>query len=280
LLYVGTDEAGYGPLLGPLVVAAAVYEHPGPRSELPRRGIADSKAVYARGGRAALARTLGAYLGCPAPVRLGDLLERLSVREDPRGPYPWYPEVTDPEASPGAAPPAFSRLYVNPVCEREFNAACAELESKAALLFHETMVVVKRALADAPKVEADVCCDKHGGRNRYAGLLMAALQPSTLVAERESAACSSYRLVVSGRRLAIRFVRRADATDTPVALASMAAKYVRELFMEGLNTFFAGRIRGLRPTAGYHGDGERFLHQVERVLDDLGCPVGAFARSR
>ena len=280
MLYVGTDEAGYGPLLGPLVVAAAVYEHPGPRAELPGEGIADSKKIYSRGGRRALARVLGAYLGCPAPVRLGDLLERHSVREDPRGFYPWYPDVRDPEAAAGEAPQAFRRLWVNPVCEREFNGGCAEFESKAALLFHETMRLVVRALDEAPGAEADICCDKHGGRNRYAALLMAALQPSSLVAERESAACSSYRLVVGGRRLTVRFLRRADATDTPVALASMAAKYVRELFMEGLNTFFAERVRGLRPTAGYHGDGERFLHEVEHVLAQLDCPVQAFARSR
>ncbi len=58
----------------------------------------------------------------------------------------------------------------------------------------------------------------------------------------------------------------------------MAAKYVRELFMEGLNDFFRAKIDGLRPTAGYYQDGRRFLGEVERVLGDLDCPRDAFVR--
>ena len=84
MLHIGTDEAGYGPLLGPLVVAAAVYESEADRRAAPGGGIADSKEVYGRGGRSALARVLSPYLGLKAPVSLGDLLARLSVRGDPR----------------------------------------------------------------------------------------------------------------------------------------------------------------------------------------------------
>ena len=62
------------------------------------------------------------------------------------------------------------------------------------------------------------------------------------------------------------------------ALASMAAKYLRELFMEGLNAFFAARVEGLRPTAGYYGDGTRFLEEVGPVLADLGCSKDEFVR--
>jgi hypothetical protein len=258
-------------------VAAAVYD--GGRRPRPGDGIADSKEIYSRGGRAALARVLSPYLGLERPVSLKDLLERLSVRGDPRGKYPWYGDVRDPEAGGGDPPPTFRRLYVNPVCERDFNDGCARWGDKATLLFEETMRVVRRALADHPG-DATVVCDKHGGRNRYAGLLLAELQPSSILVERESAACSAYRLSLGERTVSIRFEPAADATDRAAALASMAAKYTRELFMEGLNGFFATRIPGLKPTAGYYEDGRRFLEEVRGVLRDLGCPEESLARAR
>jgi hypothetical protein len=279
VLHIGTDEAGYGPLLGPLVVAAAVYETDALRRAPPGDGIADSKEVYGRGGRAALARVLSPYLGMPAPLSLGGLLARLSVRGDPRPGYLWYGEVCDPAAGGGAPPATFRRLYVNPVCERDFNAGCARWGDKATLLFEETMRVIRRALEDHPG-DATIVCDKHGGRNRYAGLLLAELGPTSLLTERETAARSSYRLTLGGRTIRIRFERAADATDRAVALASMAAKYTRELFMEGLNGFFASRVAGLKPTAGYYEDGRRFLGEVRGVLRDLGCPEDSFVRAR
>jgi len=280
VLHIGADEAGYGPLLGPLVVAAAAYEGPDERRAAPGGGIADSKAIYTRGGRRALARALSPYLGASGSVSLGDLLDRLSVRGDPRGPYLWYGEVTDPEAAPAEAPATFRRLYVNPVCERDFNAGCARWGDKASLLFVETMRVVRRALEDFPGGDAVVVCDKHGGRRRYAAMLLAELGPSSLLTERETPGLSSYRLSLGGRTVRVRFQRAADASDRAVALASMAAKYVRELFMQGLNEFFAGRVAGLRPTAGYYEDGRRFLAEVRGVLRDLGCPEDSFVRAR
>jgi ribonuclease HII len=280
VLHIGTDEAGYGPLLGPLVVAGAVYETGAGRTTLPGTGIDDSKVVYGRGGRPALARALGPYLGLEAPVRLSGLLGRLSVRGDPRGGYAWYGDVEDDTGEAGSRPTEFRRLYVNPVCERDFNAGCAGDGGKASLLFRETMRVVRRALADTPAIDAEIICDKHGGRNRYAGLLMAEFSPSTLIPERESKACSSYRLTIGGRNVRIQFLAKADAVDVPAALASMAAKYVRELFMQGLNDFFAERVTGLRPTAGYYSDGRRFLEDVDRVLREMGCERTAFVRDR
>ena len=279
MLRIGTDEAGYGPLIGPLVVAAAVYDTEGPRSRLPGAGIADSKVVYTRGGRDALAKALGPYLGMHRPLRLSALLDQLSVRGDPRAAYRWYGEVEDTVPRPGRAPAAFSRLYLNPVCEHDYNDGCRRLGGKGGLLFTETMRVVRAALDAAPGRDAEIVCDKHGGRNRYAGLLMAEFCPTTLIAERESPKCSSYRMTLPGRAVSIRFSPKADRDDKAVALASMAAKYLRELFMEGLNAFFAERMAGLRPTAGYYGDGTRFLHEIGPVLRQLGCPRSELVRN-
>ncbi|MHC4408590.1 MAG: hypothetical protein ACYS0F_06260, partial [Planctomycetota bacterium] len=54
MFYVGTDEAGYGPLLGPLVIAATLFETDGQLSSLAADGVGASKQVYTRRGRAGL----------------------------------------------------------------------------------------------------------------------------------------------------------------------------------------------------------------------------------
>jgi len=281
VFYVGTDEAGYGPLLGPLVIAATVFESDAPRASLKADGVADSKVVYTKNGRAGLARALAPCLG-GTTMKLSELLGTHSVRGDPRVDYPWYRTDATETVEDALAPPlGFRDVRFNPVCEREFNDACARAGSKGTVLFRETIRALRGVLAGLPEhAEVDIMCDKHGGRRRYADLLMAELGPSALVTERESPAHSSYNLVVEDRPIRIRFLARADALDLPVALASMTAKFVRELFMESLNDFFASRRAGLRPTAGYTTDGRRFLEDIRPVLADLDLPLDCFVRSR
>ncbi len=272
MLQVGTDEAGYGPLLGPLVVAAAVFEGEGPRARMRLPGAGDSKRIYASGGRDALARILGPYLphaGAAATARLGSLLRAASVRGDPRPGYAWYGEVEDPAFRSCESPPGFRRLLLNPVCEREFNEGCRERGGKGNLLFAETMRLVRDALALSPAADAEIVCDKLGGRNRYATMLLSELGPTTIVPEIEGRASSRYRLTVGGRGVRIRFEAKADALDPLAGLASIGAKYLRELFMQALNSYFGRRIAGLRPTAGYVQDGRRFVKEVAALLPEV-----------
>ena len=51
----------------------------------------------------------------------------------------------------------------------------------------------------------------------------------------------------------------AEAAHFPVALASMAAKLVRELRMARFNRYWGARASELKPTAGYRADAERWL---------------------
>jgi pyruvate/2-oxoglutarate/acetoin dehydrogenase E1 component len=53
----------------------------------------------------------------------------------------------------------------------------------------------------------------------------------------------------------------------PVALASMTAKYVRELAMHAFNTFWSSRLPGLRPTAGYPSDALRWRHDAAAAIE-------------
>ena len=112
-IVVGIDEAGYGPLLGPLVVSAAVFQMPDQlvgknlwdmlagsvTAKASRRrtslAIADSKKLYRRREDLVyLERVVLAVLYASTgktPRNLGELLEIVApAAADARHQYPWY----------------------------------------------------------------------------------------------------------------------------------------------------------------------------------------------
>ena len=83
---------------------------------------------------------------------------------------------------------------------------------------------------------------------------------------------SHYRIVEAGKHVEVTFAERAEDRAFPTALASCMAKYTRELLVECLNLWFAGRVPDLKPTAGYYVDGHRFLDDVKAQIDELALP--------
>jgi len=132
---------------------------------------------------------------------------------------------------------------------------------------------------------ARVICDAQGGRTKYADYLSRAIPDSHVTVLEESQARSRY--VVEGRgvrpiseitgdegeiepstqdeqrrAVTIHFMPEADGLHLPVALASMLAKYVRELMMLRFNRYWQSRLPELKPTAGYVQDARRWLSDV------------------
>src|SRR5574340_341577 len=113
-----------------------------------------------------------------------------------------------------------------------------------------------------------VWCDKHGGRDRYAALLGRQFPDCFVEVHGEGRQQSVYWLGPAERRVEFRFLTKAEA-HLPVALASMASKYLRELAMKALNDFWCARVERLRPTAGYPQDAKRYKAAVARVQAEL-----------
>ena len=97
---------------------------------------------------------------------------------------------------------------------------------------------------------------------------------------REDQTCSAYEISDARRTAVVSFPVNAEEKHLPVALASMAAKYIRELFMEMFNAFWAERVEGLAPTAGYYVDGRRFFGQIQPAMKDLGIHKDMVYRCR
>jgi hypothetical protein len=65
-----------------------------------------------------------------------------------------------------------------------------------------------------------------------------------------------------------------------VALASMLSKYLRETLMRRFNSFWARHIPEVTPTAGYYGDGSRFLRDIEPTRRQMGIADHELIRCR
>jgi ribonuclease HII len=316
---IGTDEAGYGPNLGPLVIASTswrVASSPGDDrwrrvwdflagqwTDTPAPLFGDSKSLYTSGGSwAGLERGLFAALAT-LPDKLGSveswrtLLARLAPEclaevDD----QPWYApfDCPLPRDVPAAAIDAarqelastlantgiqLTSIRVRVVFPAAFNARVDESDSKGTALSLWTLELVRDLMADADSEPVMVHCDKHGGRNRYAALLQTVFPESWIEVQDESRQRSLYRWGASPRRVEAQFAAKGERF-LPSALASMAAKYVRELAMCAWNDYWQRQIPGLRPTAGYPVDARRFADEIRVTQQNLGIADNLIWRTR
>ena len=101
-----------------------------------------------------------------------------------------------------------------------------------------------------------------------------------MVPELETPEESRYRVERLGREMLVVVTPRADAAGVSVALASMVAKYLREVCMRQFNRYWATHVPGIAPTAGYPLDAKRFYAQIRPAMDRLGLTEDQVWRSR
>ena len=96
----------------------------------------------------------------------------------------------------------------------------------------------------------------------------------------ESASRSDYHVRSSAGADSLRFEVEADGGYPQVGLASMLAKYLREVHMGLFNAHFARVCPDVAPAAGYRGDGRRWLDQSRRAREAAGIPDSDLVRLR
>lgn len=316
LIVAGLDEAGYGPLLGPLCVGASVFRvrdwregdrapdlwarlasavttRPARTAAGPRIAVADSKALklpnssatrhpllHLERGVLAFASILGL-----APATDLDLFAALGTRLDghacydgPPAPVPVAHTQDQLAIAANTLRAALERadvevldLACQAVTEAEFNSIIAATANKSdttlAGIGRHLHRFLRSTLAHSPADEpVRVVCDRLGGRERYAGVLETLVPGAVVRTIEESPVRSRYSLNVNGRTLVISFQPEGESAHLPVALASMVAKYTRELAMARFNRHFATLSPELKPTAGYWHDARRWLTDIGSVL--------------
>jgi ribonuclease HII len=288
MLIIGTDEAGYGPNLGPLVISATVWELPaesaGDLSKmmmlLESRGIfiGDSKKLYHSGGSLA-ALEYGVlislrYLGL-SPLPLDAEEEKLAEQKA------IFENILHKNNT------RLLDIQSRSIFPEEFNQLLDQFGSKGSLLSDATLKLVTAVIekhSNDPKRFGDfspvfVFCDKHGGRNHYLDLLTEFFPDEFIQAVREGRLVSEYRLKYKKRPIEFRFLAKGES-QLPIALASMNSKYRRELAMIEFNRFWQDKIPELKPTAGYPEDAKRFKTDIADVQKRLGIDDNKIWRQR
>ncbi len=317
---VGIDEAGYGPNLGPFVMASVACRLPcdAPEPDLwqilkgvvrrpkeredGRLLIEDSKVVYSSGkGLKALERGVLAPLlpaQAPPPLSLADWIHWVApaahgyLREEcwytGRTTLPLHADHGDLCHSARRfhdacrqAGLAWGEARSVVVCPSRFNGILERAGTKSVVLMLALAELLRQTLEPDDTPEAVfVVVDKHGGRNNYAELLQVALPEGQVVVAAQGAECSSYRIEGMSRDYGVIFRPRAESTNFCVALASMQAKYLRELFMHEFNAFWRQHRPELKPTAGYPTDAARFMDAIRPVAAQLGIAESALWRNK
>ena len=151
--------------------------------------------------------------------------------------------------------------------------------NKATVLSRRSLALIRHALESTQSHEVLVLCDKHGGRRYYMELLQQTFHDMDVLCEEELPSCSRYTMRSSEARWKIEFQNHAEH-HFPVALSSMLAKYVRELFMKQFNTYWCSKFPDLRETAGYPADAKRFWDQIQPMVQELGIDKDQLWRRR
>jgi ribonuclease HII len=309
-ILVGIDEAGFGPILGPLVVSSSAFRVPDnlvwanlweilhnsvgeKRTGLHGRLlIADSKKAFTRSvGLKHLRKTVLAVLSHlgSEPQNLTGVISVLcpDTLENLRKYYSL--DIENAGAQIGAA--MLKTDFENSGIEllglqsrilevAYYNKMIETVKNKAKVLFTAVAELMQLSVDRFKNETIEIIVDRQGGRSHYRRELQLMFEGSQLRVIHEDQERSSYELSGGKNKLRVHFIVGADDKFLPVSLASMVSKYLRELLVAHINEYFRGFNSAVKPTAGYWKDGLRFIADLKTHIPNVKYDANQLIRCR
>lgn len=314
----GIDEAGYGPLIGPLVVSQISFSMPDEylgkdmwnllssavgKSKKGLAGrilITDSKKAFVRSsGLGHLERTVLSFLNA-ANFEATDLQKTINylcpecfsrLTE-----YPWYSDLKNIILSTNTPDISLAGSFLSKAMAQKdikfiqaqsrcfdvahYNKMVTASRNKASVLFTAVCSLIQQVFEEYGHQNLQIIVDRQSGRMRYRQALAAMFGSVDMQILREDERDSSYQITAGKKRMRIHFVVDGDDKFMPVSLASIFSKYIREQLVECINQYFLSHCQNIKPTAGYWKDGQRFIKELKTKVPHLKYEQHKLVRCR
>lgn len=318
-ILAGVDEAGLGPMLGPLTLGMSAFRVPQESggvdaSDLwdvlqeavatkPARGeerlvVADSKVVFQRTapGWLRLESTALAFLRLAHPAAKAELWSYLTPGlTKPKA--PWYEHLPAPLPARVEAEQLDEHVARLQNCmaprgmelveaclsvlpASDLNQSFEATQSKSQTVWIQTARLIAQVFENHGHEGVHVIVDRQGARKHYGRLLERDFPGHRVQRLQENDLRSDYWVEGPSGSMEVSFQVSAESQSLPTALASCFAKYARELSMHGFNEFFGRQQEGLKATAGYVTDGRRWMKDAEETLAQQDLAERSLVRER
>jgi ribonuclease HII len=297
--FIGMDEAGYGPNLGPLVITSTTWETPDSPAECKfeallkdvidtkstcrktKLHIADSKLVNkGKYGFESLETSALALLNAAGmPVSTFQELRQNvcgfnKTGNDPFNDIPWFVgDMNLPFSADAALINSLADSLKQTFEQKKIGCLKIQAEVVPAIQFnslldqHGSKGILLTTLAfsllkkswEQRSTTPILFVGDKHGGRNHYGEFLASIAPRTLIETIEEGQSTSRYRVSSTE---FRFQTKGEE-HLPVAAASIVAKYIRELSMYQFNSYWQQFCKDVKPTKGYPVDAKRFWQEIK-----------------